>query len=175
MGIELQGALRPISWFDWQINATLSRNRIKNFVEYIYEDEWTNPITFDRGDTPIAFSPDFVLHNAFNFHVAGFDASLESRYISKQYMNNARSEDTTLDSYFVSDLHLGYTFKKIAGIKKLHVGFSIYNLFNEKYFNNGYAGAGYYKGDNGEPVIYRYAGYSAQAPTHVSANVSLSF
>ena len=175
MGIELQGALRPVKWFDWQINATLSRNRIKNFVEYIYENEWTNPITFDRGNTPIAFSPDFVLHNAFNFHVAGFDASLESRYISKQYMNNARSEDTVLDSYFVSDLHLGYTFHKVAGIRKLHVGFSIYNLFNEKYFNNGYAGAGYYKGDNGEPVIYRYAGYSAQAPTHVSANVSLTF
>lgn len=175
MGIELQGALRPVKWFDWQINATLSRNRIKNFVEYIYEDEWTNPITFDRGNTPIAFSPDFVLHNAFNFHVAGFDASLESRYISKQYMNNARSEDTVLDSYFVSDLHLGYTFHKVAGIRKLYVGFSIYNLFNEKYFNNGYAGAGYYKGDNGEPVIYRYAGYSAQAPTHVSANVSLTF
>ena len=175
MGVELQGALRPVKWFDWQINATLSRNRIKNFVEYIYEDEWTNPITFDRGNTPIAFSPDFVLHNAFNFHVAGFDASLESRYISKQYMNNARSEDTVLDSYFVSDLHLGYTFHKVAGIRKLHVGFSIYNLFNEKYFNNGYAGAGYYKGDNGEPVIYRYAGYSAQAPTHVSANVSLTF
>ena len=175
MGIELQGALRPVKWFDWQINATLSRNRIKNFVEYIYENEWTNPITFDRGNTPIAFSPDFVLHNAFNFHVAGFDASLESRYISKQYMNNARSEDTVLDSYFVSDLHLGYTFHKVAGIRKLYVGFSIYNLFNEKYFNNGYAGAGYYKGDNGEPVIYRYAGYSAQAPTHVSANVSLTF
>ena len=175
MGVELQGALRPVKWFDWQINATLSRNRIKNFVEYIYENEWTNPITFDRGNTPIAFSPDFVLHNAFNFHVAGFDASLESRYISKQYMNNARSEDTVLDSYFVSDLHLGYTFHKVAGIRKLHVGFSIYNLFNEKYFNNGYAGAGYYKGDNGEPVIYRYAGYSAQAPTHVSANVSLTF
>lgn len=175
MGIELQGALRPVKWFDWQINATLSRNRIKNFVEYIYEDEWTNPITFDRGNTPIAFSPDFVLHNAFNFHVAGFDASLESRYISKQYMNNAHSEDTVLDSYFVSDLHLGYTFHKVAGIRKLYVGFSIYNLFNEKYFNNGYAGAGYYKGDNGEPVIYRYAGYSAQAPTHVSANVSLTF
>lgn len=175
MGIELQGALRPVQWFDWQINATLSRNRIKDFVEYIYEDEWTNPITIDCGDTPIAFSPDFVLNNAFNFHVADFDASLESRYVSKQYMNNARSEDTTLDAYFVSDLHLGYTFAKVAGIKKLRIGFSIYNLFNEKYFNNGYAGAGYYKGENGEPVIYRYAGYSAQAPTHVSANISLTF
>ena len=27
----------------------------------------------------------------------------------------------------------------------------------------------------GDKVIYRYAGYAAQAPTHVSANVTLSF
>lgn len=175
MGIELQAALRPCSWFDWDINATLSRNRIKNFTEYIYEDEWTNPISFDRGDTPIAFSPDFILNNAFNFRVAGFEAQLASHYVSKQYMNNARTEETVLDSYFVTDLHLGYTFKNLPACKRLHLGFSIYNLFNEKYFNNGYCGAGYYVGDNGKPEIYRYAGYAAQAPIHVMANVALSF
>ena len=175
MGIELQAALRPCSWFDWDINATLSRNRIKNFTEYIYEDEWTNPISFDRGDTPIAFSPDFILNNAFNFRVAGFEAQLASHYVSKQYMNNARTEETVLDSYFVTDLHLGYTFKNLPACKRLHIGFSIYNLFNEKYFNNGYCGAGYYVGDNGKPEIYRYAGYAAQAPIHVMANVALSF
>lgn len=174
MGIELQGSLRPCKWFDWDINATLSRNRIKNFTEYIYEDEWTNPIAIDCGDTPIAFSPDFVLNNSFNFHVAGFEARLASHYVGKQYMNNARSEDTVLDSYFVSDLHLGYTFRNFHGCKRLHLGFSIYNLFNEKYFNNGYCGAGYTKVD-GKPEIYRYAGYAAQAPTHVMANVTLSF
>lgn len=175
MGIELQAALRPCSWFDWDINATLSRNRIKNFTEYIYEDEWTNPISFDRGDTPIAFSPDFILNNAFNFRVAGFEAQLASHYVSKQYMNNARTEETVLDSYFVTDLHLGYTFKNLPACKRLHIGFSIYNLFNEKYFNNGYCGAGYYVGDDGKPEIYRYAGYAAQAPIHVMANVALSF
>ena len=174
MGIELQAALRPCRWFDWDINATLSRNRIKNFTEYIYEDEWTNPIAFDRGDTPIAFSPDFILNNAFNFHVAGFEAQLASHYVSKQYMNNARTEETVLDAYFVSDLHLGYTFKNLRSCKRLHIGFSIYNIFNEKYFNNGYCGAGYTMVD-GKPEIYRYAGYSAQAPTHVMANISLNF
>ena len=174
MGIELQAALRPCRWFDWDINDTLSRNRIKNFTEYIYEDEWTNPIAFDRGDTPIAFSPDFILNNAFNFHVAGFEAQLASHYVSKQYMNNARTEETVLDAYFVSDLHLGYTFKNLRSCKRLHIGFSIYNIFNEKYFNNGYCGAGYTMVD-GKPEIYRYAGYSAQAPTHVMANISLNF
>ena len=174
MGIELQGALRPVDWFDWQLNATISRNRIKNFTEYIYEDEWTNPISIECGDTPIAFSPDFIFHNSFNFHVAGFEASLMSRYVSSQYMNNARSEEAKLDSYFVSDLGLAYTFKKISGLKELRVGFTVYNIFNEKYFNNGYAGAGYYL-DGDKPVIYRYAGFAAQATTNVLATVTLSF
>lgn len=174
MGIELQGALRPCEWFDWQFNLTLSRNRIKNFVEYIYEDEWTNPISFDLGDTPIAFSPDIIFNNAFNFKYRDLDASLNSRYVGKQYMNNARSEAALLDAYFVSDLHLGYSFRNLIGIKELRLGFSIYNLFNEKYFNNGYAGAGYTVVD-GKKEIYRYAGYAAQAPTHVMATMSLKF
>lgn len=174
MGIELQGVLKPVAWFDWAINATLSRNRIRNFTEYIYEDEWTNPITFDLGDTPIAFSPDFVLHNSFNFNVAGFDASLVSRYVSSQYMNNARSAEAKLDAYFVSDLALGYTFSNLRGVRKLRVGFTVYNIFNEKYCNNGYAGAGYYLED-GKPVVYRYAGFAAQATANVLGTVTMTF
>lgn len=174
MGVELQGALRPVSWFDWQLNATLSRNRIKNFVEYIYEDEWTNPISIDCGDTPIAFSPSLVMGNTFNFRWLGFDASLQTKYVGKQYMNNARSEEALLNSYCVTDLHLGYTFKELKGIKELRLGFAVYNLFNEKYCNNGYAGAGYYVED-GKNVIYRYAGFAAQATTNVMGTVSLKF
>lgn len=174
MGVELQTALRPCPWFDWAFNLTLSRNRIKDFVEYIYEDEWTNPITFDRGDTPIAFSPDLIFNNSFNFTYRGADASLQSRYVGKQYMNNARSKEAILDAYFVSDLHLGYTFAAFHGVRELRLGFSIYNLFNNKYFNNGYAGAGYSVVD-GEKVIYRYAGYAAQAPAHVMATATFRF
>lgn len=89
-------------------------------------------------------------------------------------MTNAHSEEAKLDPYFLTDLHLGYSFKRVWGIKELKVGFSIYNIFNKKYFNNGYAGAGYYM-DGGEKVIYRYAGYAAQAPTHVMANLVFKF
>lgn len=174
MGIELQGTLQPLSWFDWQLNATLSRNRIMNFTEYIYDEDWANPITVDCGDTPIAFSPDFIFRNAFNFHIAGFEASLMSRYVSKQYMNNARSEDAALDPYFVSDLALAYSFKNIPGMKDLRLGFTIYNLFNEKYFNNGYSSASYSVVD-GHTEIYRYSGYAAQATTNVMATVTMTF
>lgn len=172
-GIELQGMWKICSMFDWSLNATFSRNRIKDFVEYIYEDEWTNPITLDHGDSPIAFSPDFTLNNSFNFNFRGFEASLQSHYVSSQYLSNARSKDQMLDAYFVSNLLLGYTFHAFgAGVR---VGLTVNNIFNEQYESNGYSGAGYYKDDNGNPVIYRYAGFAAQAPTNVIASVSLKF
>lgn len=174
MGIELQGELKPCRWFNWELTATLSRNRIKDFVEYIYEDEWTNPISINRGDTPIAFSPGFTFANSFKFKFGAFDAALDSRYVGKQYMNNARIEEQTLDAYFVPDLHLGYRFAGLAGIKHLKIGFSIYNIFNAWYFSNGYSGAGYYM-DGTERVIYRYAGYAAQAPAHVMGTLALEF
>lgn len=174
MGVELMFKLKPVKWFDWDFTTTISRNRIKNFTEYIYEDEWTNPITFDRGNTPISFSPDFTFHNAFNFSWRDLDASLASQYVSKQYLTNSGNDEQVIDSYFVSDLHLGYTFKNIAGIKSLRIGCTVYNIFSEKYENNGYAGAGYYV-DGSEKVIYRYAGYAAQAPAHIMGMVTVKF
>lgn len=174
MGAELQGALRPCSWFDWGINATLSRNRIKNFTEYIYGDG-PDPITIDCGDSRISFSPSFILNNAFNFHVKGLDASLTSHYVSKQYMTNAGADEAALDAYFVTDLNVSYTFTKVLGLKSVALGVTVYNLFNEKYFNNGYAGAGYRLGSDGKAEIYRNAGYAAQAPTNVMATVNIKF
>ena len=175
MGVELQGELHPCEWFDWQANVTLSHSRIKNFIEYVYEDEWMNPISFERGSTPIAFSPDVTLNSSLNFHLEDFEASLSGHYVSSQYMNNAKSEETKLEAYFVSNLRLGYTLHNIPSVKALRLGFTIYNLLNEKYFNNGYAGAGYYIDDKGERLVYRYAGYAAQAPINFLANISLTF
>lgn len=175
MGIELQGALKPCRWFDWQFNATLSRNRIKNFTEYIYEDGWTNPITNYIGSTPIAFSPDFTFNNAFNFNVAGFEASLQSHYVSRQYMSNSHSDSEMLKAYFVSDLLMGYTFKHIPGLKELRLGLNINNIFSARYENNGYSGAGYYVDSDGSKVIYRYAGYAAQAPINATGSITIRF
>lgn len=174
-GIELQAAVKPVRWFEWHVNATFSRNRIKNFTEYIYEDEWTNPIARECGDTPISFSPSFMLNNAFTFTWRGMDAALESHYVSKQYLTNAQVEEQTLPHYFVSNLSAGYTFRGILGLKELRAGLTVYNVFNAEYENNGYAGSGYYVDGNGQKVIYRYTGYAAQAPAHVMATLNVRF
>lgn len=173
VGMELQGSWRPTAWFDWQANATLSRSRIKNFVEYVYEDEWTNPITIDCGTTPIAFSPDVVANNSFNFRHGGWSGSLSTRYVSSQYLNNAASAEAKLDAYCVSDLSAGYTWRNIRGIESLRLGATVYNLFNAKYCNNGNSGAGYTVNAEGKPEIYRYAGFAAQAPVNFMTTLSV--
>ena len=59
-------------------------------------------------------------------------------------------------------------------VKSAKVGLTVYNLFNEEYENNGYAGSGFYYED-GKKIRYNYAGYAAQADTNVLGHLSLSF
>ena len=175
-GIELMAGIKLDCGLQWDINATLSKNRVQNFTETLFENEeaGSEAWVIEHGDTPIAFSPDFILNNRFGYTFKGFEASLQSQYISKQYMSNAKQEECTLDAYFVSNLNLSYTFK-LPKVKSVTIGCTIYNLFNEEYENNGYAGSGYYLDDNGGKVRYNYAGYAAQAGTNVLGHIAINF
>ena len=99
-------------------------------------------------------------------------AALQSQFVSKQYMTNAEVEELTLDKYFVSNLNLAYSFRPKKVLKEVTVGFTVYNLFNEKYENNGWASSDYT-----DTVENRgnYAGYAAQAGTNVMGHVSFRF
>ena len=180
MGIEIMLGIKPCKWFQWDINATWSKNRIQDFVEslpgYHYNDDGSSTslptIQIKHKDTHIAFSPDFLLNNRFSFNYKGFEAALQSQFVSKQYMTNAEVEELTLDKYFVSNINLAYSFRPKKVLKEVTVGFTVYNLFNEKYENNGWASSDYT-----DTLENRgnYAGYAAQAGTNVMGHVSFRF
>ena len=73
MGIELMAGLKLPCGFQWDINATLSRNRVENFTETLYENEDPTGDTWSTylGDTHIAFSPDFSAEQPFRIHLQG--------------------------------------------------------------------------------------------------------
>ena len=131
-----------------------------------------NPSVNLINPTHIAFSPDFLLNNRFSFNYKGFEAALQSQFVSKQYMTNAEVEELTLDKYFVSNLNLAYSFRPKKVLKEVTIGFTVYNLFNEKYENNGWASSDYT-----DTLENRgnYAGYAAQAGTNVMGHVSFRF
>ena len=172
-GVELAAGVKSSFGLEWDINATFSRNRIKNFNETLYEYEDVSSAAWEinHGDTPIAFSPDIILNNIIGYEYKGLNVSLHSQYVGKQFMSNSKQEEHKLDAYFVSNMSLSYTFK-LRDIKRITVGVNVYNIFNEEYENNGYAGSGFYF-DNGEKVRYNYAGYAAQAGTNFLGHIAI--
>lgn len=142
-GIELMAGVKFTNWLRWDVNATFSRNIIKNYVGYVsdYDDSWHEMWTqtaVEKGNTTIAFSPSAIVNSVLQFNYKGFEAQLQSQYVSRQYLDNFESKEDSLDPYFVSNLNLAYSFR-LPHTKKITAGVTIYNLFNKKYENNGYS------------------------------------
>ena len=171
-GIELMAAAKLPCGFGWDANATFSRNRIENFTEVLYDDNTQERWDIGYKNRRIAFSPDVIVNNTFSYSWRGIDLSLQSQYVSKQYMSNTEQKEHILDAYFVSNLRIAYSFK-LAHTKRITAGVTIYNLFDEEYENNGYAGSGYYTDADGTKNRYNYAGYAAQAGINFLGHVSI--
>ena len=191
LGVELEAALKPIDWFRWDINATWSKNRVKGITVQL-----TDGSVADLGNQPLAFSPDFILNNILTFNYRGMKASVQSQYVSKQYMTNTgfKSYQTLddngqlvdvgmmLDGHFTTNVDLSYNFRlPEMGIKDVTVGLTLYNLFSAKYDNNGWAAPAYTK--QGDRVIAtgwsesdQYeAGFAPSAPFNLMAHLSVNF
>lgn len=181
MGMEVTLGAQIVSWLRWDVNATWSKNRIKNYVGYVsdYDSNWEelySQTAIDAGNTPIAFSPSFMAGSLVGVHHKGFDASLQTQYVSRQYLDNFGTRENSLDAYCVSNLNLAYTFK-VPGMKSVTVGATVYNLFNKMYETNGYSQtAAIYQGDkqgryelSNDPRFYPMAG------TNVLAHITLRF
>ena len=186
LGLELGGSWRPFRGFEWDLNATISKNRAKNMNVTVINEDWSQSYA-NVGTTHLAFSPDFILNNQFSYEWKGLRAALTSKFVSEQYMTNSgfkayQEEDGSytramIDKFFVTDLDLSYSFK-MKYVKKATVGVTVYNLFNEEYETNGSCSMNF-RNNNGKIEAYNggwaWATFSAQAPTHFLAYISLNF
>lgn len=184
-GVELTAAYTPCSFFRWDANATFSRNRAKNW-NVMLDDTGKY---LNLGNTPLSYSPDAIFNNIFTFTHKQLTASLQTQYVSKQYMTNTgfksylEGNDNVslmLDAYCVSNLNLSYTFV-LPHIKSLTLGATIYNIFSAKYESNGGANTQFKSDGKGGAVAYQdsgynsYSVYSAQAPAYFMVHASLAF
>lgn len=151
MGLELEAQWRPCQWFAWSANAAFSKSRNKDWcVTTTDPDTWEAGETVNLGNTPITFSPSTVINNAFDFKYRGFTATIENRYVGKQYLTNTGFESYTydghdvsmmLDDAFTTNLRLAYTLPQLPalGVKSATLGVTLYNVFAKKYDTNGWA------------------------------------
>lgn len=173
MGIELTAGAKLLDCLRWDVNATWSKNRIKNYTAY-YSFADDSQTSLSMGTTPIAFSPSLTAGSLISFDLKGWEASLQSQYVSRQYLDNTGTDINSLDAYFVNNLHVGYSFD-MKWTKGITVGATVYNLFNEKYETNGYSYSTAAYDENKHVVIGHCPYYYPMAGTNVLANVTLRF
>lgn len=201
MGIELEAAWKPVSWFQWDANATWSKNRAKDMMVTL-EDGETN---VNLGETPLSFSPDFIFNNILTFQYAGFKAAIQSHYVSDQYLTNTGFktmecndnvdpdtyeakgntcyETLLLKKHFTTNIDLSYHFSlKKIGMKDATIGVTLYNIFDTKYDNNGWAAPTYRMVDGKVIAVNLWgnrdkdaAGFAPSAPFNCMAHLSINF
>lgn len=174
VGLEVVAGIKPADFIDWNMNLTLSRNKINGFVEYYTDyntEDWSSQyLSKDLGDVDIAYSPSvtgasdlsFSIHPKINLH-------LLTKYVGKQYFDNTMNEDRKIDSYLVNNLRLDYE-PVIKSLKGVVLQLQVNNILNERYESNGYGGNWY---ENGTEKTWSY--YFPQAGINYMLRIGMKF
>jgi len=169
-GIELSFGFQLHKKLRWDAYGTFSQNKILNFVESV-DDFDTGEKQLNHYDrTDISFSPGIVAGSDITYKIIkDLKASLISKYVSRQYIDNTGSKDRSLNPYFVNNLRLNYSINTSV-FRQIAFHFEIINLFNELYESNAW--------------VYRYiwggeyqssSGFYPQAGIHFMGGITLKF
>jgi len=143
VGLELSAKYRITDQLIWKPNLTISRNKIREFQEFI---SYFDPVTFDfdffdiidHSDTDISFSPNIIGGSNLMYIIRdGLYVNLLSKYVGKQFLDNTSSDLRKIDPYIVNDIQISYSFRSDY-IQDITAKFLVNNFLDTKYVANGY-------------------------------------
>ncbi|MCF8297224.1 MAG: TonB-dependent receptor [Saprospiraceae bacterium] len=135
-GIEISTAWQITDKLRWNINATYSENKIKQFTEFVDNWDTWGQDSMELGKTDIAFSPKIIANSQLTYElIENFNISFVTKYVDEQFIDNTSSSDRKLDSYIVNNLRFNYSFKTKL-FKEVGLNLMLNNIFNEEYESN---------------------------------------
>lgn len=175
-GVELQGGVEISSRIRWDGNLTLSKNKIEEFDEILYDYVSMIPtiIPITHLNTDIAFSPSVVAASMIGIKVWSNDKNSinfehAAKFVGKQYLDNTSNDERSLPSYLVNDFVVRWSPESESG---LSVSVFANNIFNELYSANGWTYS-YLDGGLDGMVTENYV--FPQAGRHGFINIVYSF
>ena len=137
-GIELEGAASISKWLKASANFSLSRNKVIDFIEYVDDYDNGGQKSYDHKSADIALSPNIIGGATVTFiPVKNFEIAFLSKYVGKQFLDNAENEDRKLNAYYTQDARIIYTITK-GILKEANLSLQVNNIFNKKYEPSGY-------------------------------------
>ncbi|MBA3675425.1 MAG: TonB-dependent receptor [Chitinophagaceae bacterium] len=168
LGIELQGKANLLPWLNASGNIAFSKNKIKNFTEYVDDYDNGGQKLFEYHNTDISFSPDIVAGATLNFiPFKNGEVSLLTKYVGRQFLDNTSQVSRSLDPFYVQDARISYRLSnKIP--KETNFILQVNNIFNKRYEPNGYTFSYFYSGNyTTENFYFPMAGINFMAAINV--------
>ena len=182
LGVELQAGVDPTSWLTIEGNASLSRNRIKDFDETVNIDWDDDPDdgqweTIHYDHSTLAFSPSAILNGFVTLHHKGWQAVWHTNFVSRQYLDNTENADRSLPCYSVSNASVSYTLKPRKVIKETIFGLNFNNVFNRRYAASGWSYSCILRDYGNHPSDNRYyqLGFVPMAGFTMAGSVTVRF
>lgn len=138
LGLELQAAYTVSSTFNISGNITLSKNKIKAFIENMDNYDTGIQQAILHKDKDIAFSPNIISSFTLNYKpFKNVDVSIFNKYVGSQFLDNTQNKTRSLNKFFTQDIRLNYSLN-INKIKSVDLLLQVNNIYNKKYEANGY-------------------------------------
>ena len=174
-GIELTAAVSPLPWLEFEGNAALSSNRIKDFNEVVedWDNGWT---TIHYDNSTLAYSPSAILNGFMNIRFGHFKATWHTGYVSRQYLDNTGNNDRSLPAYSLSDLSFSYSIPVKKILDRIVIGADMNNVFNTRCATSGWVYSALFEsGGHGNDNRYYQIGFIPAAPFSVLAHITIEF
>jgi iron complex outermembrane receptor protein len=138
LGMEIEGRANLSSCLNAAANIAFSKNKIKNFTEYVDDYDNGDQKTTQYDNTDISFSPNIVAGATINIlPIKNGEVSLISKYVGRQFLDNTSNLSRSLDPFYTQDARVSFKINnKIP--KEVILIFQVNNVFNKKYEPNGY-------------------------------------
>lgn len=176
-GWENLASWRPLPEVSLEGHLSLSKNRIINFVEYVdnwnyWDDPSVQPYQYEivHGNTDISFSPKVTAGFMAEWKpIRPLEISLQTHYVSRQYLDNTSSKSRSIDPYAVTNLRLTYH-PRIAIASRTTLQLNVFNLFDSMYVANGWVYRYFLDGQS-----YEMEGLYPQAGLHMQLQLNMLF
>lgn len=137
-GLEIESNFIINDKLQFNNNIALSRNKVKQFTEYYDDYDAGGQKTNFYSNADIAFSPAVVENATLSYKpFVNTEIRLNSKYVSRQYLDNTSRKDRSLDPFFIQDLIINQIFKP-KGFTSIELILQVNNLWNKLYAPNGY-------------------------------------
>lgn len=142
-GIEFSGDYNYTTRLKISATLALSQNKINAFAESIYQYDadynYIGVLLREHKNTDISFSPNVIGSSRLRYKIyQNLFATLESKYVGKQFMDNTSNEGRKINAFFVNDLFVDYTITLKGFIPSMSILFKVNNVFDKLYEPNGY-------------------------------------